>query len=208
MLLCNHSNANSWSARLLRSPPLEHRWPGGEPGLADRTPGWPFRTMGRRSAKAAPQTAIFCTRVCPGLLNWEVEHAKGSGRRRQPSERSEQLRAKRAGRQNGTQTRAARATTRPGTDSPFTPSQLASRREAGSRNGEMNWGEGWNPALPGCSGPTALNFGGIRGMVPEEEEKTTPSTRKASSPYPPSTWAPGPLPLKRACYQPGVYKVK
>lgn len=96
----------------------------------------------------------------------------------------------------------------PALTAPFTPSPLASSREAGSRNGEMNWGEGWNPALPGCSGPTALNFGGIPGMAPEEEEKTTPPTRKASSPYPPATWAPGPLPLKRACYQPGVYKVK
>lgn len=66
-----------------------------------------------------PLRQLSCTGVCPGLLNWEVEHAKTSGRRRQSSERSEQLRAKRAGRQNGTQTRAARATTRPGTDSPF-----------------------------------------------------------------------------------------
>lgn len=65
MILCNRSNVNSWSARLLRSPPLAHRWPGGEPGLAGRTPGWPFQTMGRRSEKAAPHTAIF-QRGLPG----------------------------------------------------------------------------------------------------------------------------------------------
>lgn len=108
MLLCNRSNANSWSARLLRSPPLEHRWPGGEPGLADRTPGWPFRTMGRRSGRP-PLRQLSFSRASPGLLNWELEHAKASGRRRQPSERSGQGRARRAGRQNGTQTHAAGA---------------------------------------------------------------------------------------------------
>lgn len=108
MILCNRSNANSWSARRLRSPPLEHRWPGGEPGLADRTPGWPFRTMGRRSGRP-PLRQLSFSRASPGLLNWEAEHAKGSGRRRQPSERSGQGRARRAGRQHGTQTHAAGA---------------------------------------------------------------------------------------------------
>lgn len=34
-------SANSWRARRLRSPPLEHRWPGREPGLVERTLGWP-----------------------------------------------------------------------------------------------------------------------------------------------------------------------
>ena len=46
-------------------------------------------------------------------------------------------------------------------------------------------------------------------MAAEEEgKKTTPPTRKASSPYPPSTWAPGPLLPETRPSQPGVYKVK
>ena len=70
------SNANSWSARSLRPPPLEHRWAGGEPASQERTPGWPFQTMDKRSAKAAPQTASFAQGL-PGAAQLGSEACKG-----------------------------------------------------------------------------------------------------------------------------------
>ena len=71
-----------------------------------------------------PLRQLSFSRACPGLLNWEVEHAKANGRRRQSSERSRQGRARRACGQNGTQTSVARAKTRPGTNSLLAPSHL------------------------------------------------------------------------------------
>ena len=94
------SNANSWSARSLRPPPLEHRWAGGEPASQERTPGWPFQTMDKRSAKAAPQTASFAQGL-PGAAQLGSEACKGErGRRRQPGERRGPGRAGEASRQS------------------------------------------------------------------------------------------------------------
>lgn len=50
-------------------------WPGARPRQQD-SGRRPFRTMGRRSAKAAPQTAIFSAGLARVCLNWEVKHAK------------------------------------------------------------------------------------------------------------------------------------
>lgn len=136
-----------------------------------------------------------------------MKHAKASGRRRRPSERSRQGPERRARRQNGTQPRAAPAATRPDTDSLFTPSQLATWEEAGSRNGKMSQQEGWNLALLGCLALQLLTLEGSEGRFPKKREKTTPQTSKASSPCPPATRAPGPLTLKRACANLGFIRL-
>jgi hypothetical protein len=197
VFLCKRFNANSWRARRLRSPPLEHRWPGGEPGLADRTPGRPFRTMGRR-LRRPPLTRGSFSLACRGLLNWEVRRAEASGRwRRRCRGAGGGGRGKPAGR-----TVPRPASLRPqlaGTDSRYTVADADLGRSGITEQGDK-LGRRVRSSSPGVPRRAALNFGGVRRMIPEERGKTTPPTRKASSPFPTATWAPGcPLPVRHLC---------
>lgn len=107
--------------------------------------------------QAAPPTAVF-QRGRPGAAELGRE-ARERARWRQPPQRSGQGCARRAGRQSGTQTRAARAATLPGTDSPFAPRSWlrggTRGRVAGRRTGETG-----AASAPGRLGPAAPNFGG------------------------------------------------
>lgn len=208
-LPCDGSDANSWSAGSLRSPPLERRWPGGAPASQERTrAGLSEQWTGARRRPPRRQRAF--RRACPGLLSWEVKHAKARGRRRQPRERSG------PGRAGGRGEPAVGTVPRPAPPGPRLSRALTASSHShswlleGTRGRAAGRGareEGGTQRSRGASAPQLRTLQGSQVWFPKTRTKTTPPPREASSPSRPPLGSPDPLPLKCACANLGFIRL-